>query len=125
MGFYVLPRIRTTSMVSDFGFTCDQHYQRSFFSASYMVGMLVGAFIIGIVSDRHGRLNAIALSSILLSCAGVLISFVGANQIALAFLRILTGMGGMVRPIKIQSFHFKSRFVSLLGMLHGCICHHC
>lgn len=87
-------------MVSDFGFTCDHHYHKSFYSAFYMVGMLIGAFIIGIISDRHGRLNAITLSAILLSGAGILISYIDGNLIALAILRILTGMGGMVSEIK-------------------------
>jgi len=62
----------------------------------YMVGMLVGAFFIGVFSDRYGRLNAITLSSILLSSSGVAIAFIDGNLIALGFLRIVTGMGGMV-----------------------------
>ena len=57
------------------------------------VGRLLGSFIIGIVSDRFGRMKAITLSVLVLCLAGILETVVN-NTIALGILRVLYGMGG-------------------------------
>ena len=37
------------------GFTCEDDYLFSIFNAGYMLGMLTGAFVIGILSDKARR----------------------------------------------------------------------
>ena len=34
------------------GFTCEDDYLFSIFNAGYMLGMLTGAFVLGILSDK-------------------------------------------------------------------------
>jgi MFS family permease len=65
-----------------------------------MFGMLVGSFVIGLISDHFGRRNALSVSVILVSGAGTLTAFAEDNLVAFGFLRILTGMGGMVSGLR-------------------------
>ena len=43
--------------------------------ATYMIGMLLGSFVIGLVSDYFGRMKALMLSIILVAVAGSLGAF--------------------------------------------------
>jgi hypothetical protein len=45
------------SVVTQFGLTCDHQIVRSIFNSLYLFGMLIGSFVIGLVSDRFGRLK--------------------------------------------------------------------
>ena len=86
--------IVTSTVTEDYGLTCDHSFVRSIFNSLYLGGMLVGSFIIGLVSDRFGRLKALVLSIFLVGGSGLLAAFVQ-NRIVFALLRITTGMGGM------------------------------
>ena len=39
------------------GFTCEDDYLFSIFNAGYMLGMLTGAFVLGILSDKVSLIN--------------------------------------------------------------------
>ncbi len=82
------------SVVTDFDLTCDDHFVRSVFNSLYLGGMLLGSFVIGLISDHFGRIKAMAISIILVGGAGVLCAFVS-DRTLFGLLRILTGMGGM------------------------------
>ena len=47
-----------TSVTVDYGFTCEELFLKSVFNSLYLGGMLVGSFIIGLISDKFGRLKA-------------------------------------------------------------------
>ena len=82
--------IVTTSVTQDYGLTCDHLIVRAIFNSLYLGGMLVGSFIIGLVSDRFGRLKALVLSIFLVGGSGLLAAFVQ-DRILFAILRITTG----------------------------------
>ena len=49
----------SSSVSVDFGFVCGSSYLKHVHGALYMVGMLVGSFVVGMLSDRIGRLRAL------------------------------------------------------------------
>ena len=54
-----------------YGFTCSNFYLRGIFNSLIMVGMLLGSFIIGVVSDYLGRKRTLQVVNLLLVAAGV------------------------------------------------------
>ena len=83
-----------TSITEDYGLTCDDLVVQSIFKSLYLGGMLIGSFLIGMLSDKFGRLNAMILSIFLVGGSGVLMAFVK-NRVIFGILRITCGMGGM------------------------------
>ena len=83
--------IVTSSVTEDYDLTCDHSIVRSIFNSLYLGGMLVGSFVIGLVSDRFGRLKALVLSIFLVGGSGLIAAFVQ-NRIIFALLRITTGI---------------------------------
>ena len=65
-----------TSVTQDYGLTCDDLFVQSIFNSLYLAGMLIGSFLIGMFSDKFGRLKAMILSIFLVSGSGVLMAFV-------------------------------------------------
>lgn len=59
-----------------------------------MLGMLVGAFFMGMVSDAFGRKVGIMISALMVATFGTAAAFT-TSFYAFGFLRFLTGMGGM------------------------------
>ena len=53
-------------------FLCYSYWQRDIYSALYMLGMLVGSYFFGWVSDKYGRKNALMASIITVSLSGFL-----------------------------------------------------
>jgi MFS family permease len=45
-----------------FGLTCESAFLRNIYGSTYMIGLLFGSFILGIVSDRFGRMKALTVS---------------------------------------------------------------
>ena len=81
-------------MVSEYGLTCDDHYLRSLVGSTYMLGMLFGSIIFGIVSDRFGRITALMCSVVTMTTSAVVGAMVP-NLAGYTIFRFLTGMGGM------------------------------
>jgi len=83
-----------TSLVNDFGLTCSYGYLRNIVGATYMLGMLVGSFALGYVSDKYGRMKALMLGIVLVSVPGFIGAFMKTAG-GFGFFRFLTGMGGI------------------------------
>ena len=83
-----------TSVTEDYGLVCDELFLQSIFNSLYLGGMFVGSFMIGMISDKFGRLKAMIFSIFLVSGSGILAVFVN-NKVFFAFLRLTCGMGGM------------------------------
>ena len=60
-----------------------------------MLGMLIGAFVLGLISDYFGRRVAFALSILLAGGGGLLATFSSQSTAAFGIFRIIEGMGGM------------------------------
>lgn len=89
--------IVTSSIVQEYQLICGSEWKRTIYSAIYMLGMLVGSYFFGWVSDTYGRLKALMLAVVTVSLAGFLGAFAtgpGSMHIY-AFLRFITGMGGI------------------------------
>jgi OCT family organic cation transporter-like MFS transporter 4/5 len=84
----------TSSFSIDHEFVCDRYYLKGIFNSLYMVGMLIGAFILGIIADRWGRRSAFFISTLLVGSAGIISPFIS-STIFFGLLRIVEGMGGM------------------------------
>ena len=69
----------SSSIVVDLGFVCDNARARSITNALYMLGMLIGSYLFGWLSDTYGRLNALMASVVTVSVAGVL-GYVGQTE---------------------------------------------
>jgi len=87
----------TSSLVRDFGFLCNSTGLRTISSALYMLGMLIGSYLFGWISDTYGRLNALMMAVITVSLAGFFGAFCGGAWGAVGYgvLRVITGMGGI------------------------------
>ena len=61
-----------SSVVKDYDFLCEKSYLRQIYGAVYMLGLLIGSFAMGMISDRFGRMKALVIGVILASCSGKL-----------------------------------------------------
>lgn len=84
----------TSSLIQDYGFTCKNAYLKSIYGSLYMLGMLVGSYIVGAISDKYGRIKALMLSIVLVSVSGFLCAFMPTAH-GFGFFRFLTGVGGI------------------------------
>jgi hypothetical protein len=46
-------------VVTKYELTCDSSYLRNIYGSTYMIGLLFGSFILGIISDHFGRMKAL------------------------------------------------------------------
>ena len=83
-----------TSISQQFGFVCDKAFLRDIFNALYMIGMLLGSFIMGFLSDHFGRKAGLFASVVLVSVSGFLCSVVNSAGL-FALFRVMVGIGGM------------------------------
>ena len=84
----------TSSFSIEHQFVCHRFYLKGIFNALYLAGMLLGAFILGIISDHWGRRSAYFIAVLLVSISGVIAPFVS-STFFFGILRIIEGMGGM------------------------------
>eukprot|EP00095_Tigriopus_kingsejongensis_P000969 maker-scaffold83_size396513-snap-gene-2.32 protein:Tk00969 transcript:maker-scaffold83_size396513-snap-gene-2.32-mRNA-1 annotation:"PREDICTED: uncharacterized protein LOC103466540" len=82
-----------TSVIMDFGMICGDN-GRPFLGATYMLGMLVGSFVLGHISDLVGRMKALMISVVLISVSGIIGAFMP-DPFTFGFFRFVTGMGGI------------------------------
>jgi len=70
---YVYDRsIFDETLVSEFDLVCSQKWKKGFIGVMYMVGLFIGSYIIGFISDRFGRKIAMMGSLVLLASGGAL-----------------------------------------------------
>lgn len=93
--------------------------QESVLTSIVFLGMLVGVYVLGMISDVYGRRKGFLVSALVLGVAGVASSF-SPNFIVLALCRMLVGAGLGGVPIVITLF---TEFVppSRRGMLSLCM----
>jgi len=109
------------SLVQEFGFVCERATLRSFYNAIYMLGMLLGSYVFGWISDKHGRMKALLIAVMTVSLSGFFGAFCGGRwgQLGYGLMRVLTGMGGigcfMVSFVLVVE-HVGARFTSLIGV---------
>ena len=80
-----------SSVVTSYGLTCKWHYLTQLYGATHVVGVLIGSFLFGYLSDKYGRIFPLLLGITLVS----LCQLVGAYMPILkwfGFLRFLAGM---------------------------------
>ncbi|KXJ23440.1 Organic cation transporter protein [Exaiptasia diaphana] len=80
-----------TTVVSEWNLICDRSYLAAIIQALFFVGMLVGSFVSGMLSDAYGRKTVSfgALGSMAIS--GIAQAFVKSSIALFAFLRFATG----------------------------------
>ena len=61
-----------SSLTETFSLVCESRHLRSIVGSSYMVGMLVGSLLVGILSDKFGRLKALVGSVLCVTLGGLL-----------------------------------------------------
>ena len=83
-----------SSLIQKYGFTCGKSILFNIFNAFYMLGMLIGSFLMGVLSDKFGRMKTLALSIILISVPSTLSAFSPWSWL-FGLLRFLTGIGGI------------------------------
>uniref|UniRef100_A0A0K2TL63 Major facilitator superfamily (MFS) profile domain-containing protein n=1 Tax=Lepeophtheirus salmonis TaxID=72036 RepID=A0A0K2TL63_LEPSM len=83
-----------SSISMESGWVCEHAYIETLVGASYMIGVLIGSFVLGFFSDKYGRRLALIVSILLVSIPSMIASFAH-NIYMFIFLRILTGMGGI------------------------------
>ncbi|QQP40977.1 Uncharacterized protein FKW44_015212, partial [Caligus rogercresseyi] len=83
-----------SSISMEKGWVCGKSQIQQLVGASYMIGMLVGSFLLGFLSDMYGRKTALIASVLLVSIPSTIASF-ATNVYVFSFLRFLTGMGGI------------------------------
>jgi len=109
------------SLVQEFGFVCDRSTLRTLYNAIYMLGMLLGSYFFGYVSDKYGRMNSLLIAVLTVSLSGFFGAFCGGRwgHYGFGLLRLLTGMGGigcfMVSFVLVVE-HVGSRFTALIGV---------
>ena len=86
--------IVTSSFSIEHGFVCEKYLLKGIFNALYMVGMLIGAFVLGLISDIFGRRVAFALAVFFVGFAGVVSPFISSTTV-FGLLRVIEGIGGM------------------------------
>ena len=64
----------TSSIVKDYDFTCGNSYKKQIYGVLYMIGMFFGSYIVGIISDKYGRMKALMLG-LLLIASGLFAAF--------------------------------------------------
>ena len=82
----------SSSLVEDMDMTCSESYQRDFLNSIYMIGSMIGSSTFGVISDKYGRVRAMALSLLAMGVPG-LVSVLWVNKFAYGVYRILAGMG--------------------------------
>lgn len=79
-----------TSAVIDYGLVCDRAWLRATVQSTYMIGMLLGSYILGDISDRVGRKPVFLISLLVMVVVGIG-QVVIPHYAALIVLRLLLG----------------------------------
>ncbi|XP_068249821.1 organic cation transporter protein-like isoform X2 [Palaemon carinicauda] len=80
----------THTITSEFGLVCEKEYLRATYQSMYMLGVLVGSPINGLVADRHGRKKVFVTGAALFAVMAIVSSWMPNVSSILAF-RFLLG----------------------------------
>jgi len=99
---------------------CQSEWQNSFSQSMYMLGMLLGSFIFGLLADKYGRKPALMLGSVCLALSGSLSALLPASFPLFATLRLFSGMGHV--GTFIMAFTLSVEYVGATSRLFtGCL----
>ena len=86
-----------STVVEEFDLVCDRAGLRTVVNIMYMLGLLVGSYMFGWISDQFGRIKALMLGILFVSISGFAGAFcTGPGGVyAFAVLRFLCGIGGI------------------------------
>jgi len=85
-----------SSAVEDYEMVCKHEWRKSLTQTMYMVGMLIGSFIFGWMSDVGGRKSTMMVGLVILTIGGCLPYFIApklSNYYVLVIARFISGMG--------------------------------
>lgn len=82
----------TSSIVTEYGLTCDKKFIKNVIGAVYMVGLMVGSLGFGLLADKIGRMKALMVGLCLTSISGSLGAFMP-DVISFGIMRFLSGVG--------------------------------
>ena len=111
--------IVTSSIVKDYNLTCENFGLHSLIGSTYLIGQMIGSILIGILSDKFGRIPALMIS-LLLCLVPALLSAVIPTLGGYGLFRFVTGMGGMgcfIVPFVLAVEYVGSKYTMLVGML--------
>lgn len=113
--------LMSSTVVEEFGLVCDQARLRTGVNITYMLGLLVGAYMFGWISDKFGRIKALILGILCVSVGGFGGAFCTGTTGLYVFsiLRFLCGIGGiacfMVSFVLIVE-HVGSKYSMIVGI---------
>ena len=85
--------VRDDSLVSDLGLVCDREWLLSVVAPLYMVGMVCGAPVLGLLGDRCGRRYLVLVSVLLTAIPGCLVIILPHSLAWHSLCRCVTGFG--------------------------------
>ena len=88
--------------MTEWDLVCDKQYLVGLISSFYMIGLLIGSFVVGAASDRYGR-RPVVLAMMILSLVSTLSGVFCQGYWSYAFTRLVTGIAAQV-PIPIYLY---------------------
>eukprot|EP00092_Neocalanus_flemingeri_P000308 GFUD01000330.1.p1 GENE.GFUD01000330.1~~GFUD01000330.1.p1 ORF type:complete len:587 (-),score=99.35 GFUD01000330.1:144-1904(-) len=86
-----------STVVEEFELVCDRAWLRTVINIMYMLGLLMGSYMFGWISDNFGRIKALMLGILFVSLSGFGAAFCSGptGLYVFAVLRFLCGIGGI------------------------------
>ena len=84
--------------VTEWDLVCDKQWMVGMVSSFYMIGLMIGSFVVGYFSDRFGR-KPVMLGLMLLSLASTLSGVFCRGYWSYAFTRLVTGVAAQVNLV--------------------------
>ncbi|XP_033021375.1 solute carrier family 22 member 13-like [Lacerta agilis] len=118
---WVYPSNQEPSLLTQFDLVCDREDLNDISQSIYMLGLLAGALVSGLLSDRFGRRPSILLSMLIEGVFGVATAFAPNFYLYIAF-RFL--VGAAVSGVVISSLALATEWVGIVYRPHTVIISH-
>lgn len=82
--------------VTEWNLVCDKQWMVGLISSFYMIGLMIGSFVVGYTSDRFGR-KPVMLGMMILSLVSTLSGVFCRGYWSYAFTRLVTGVAAQVQ----------------------------